>query len=116
MSKSRVDVKTALQAWYLLNLRLCNSEKSEIAWRFRDHAEQIGPKTTLVIDLESIDTQRTIDEAFTRVLDSRSSDIDAIFSGPENASISLTTSALAQLFNSTAVEVSVSAENKQSFV
>jgi hypothetical protein len=109
MSNPEAHVQTVLQAWFLLNLRLCNSDKSEIAWTFHDHAAQIGPKTTLVVDLESIDKQTTIEEVFAAALNSSASDLDVVLACPQDAKIHLTTSVLAQLFSSTDNGVSTSA-------
>lgn len=106
MSDLGAHVQTVLQAWYLLNLRLCNSDKCEIAWTFHDHAAQIGPETTLVVDLESIDKQTTIEEVFAAALNSSASDLGVVLACPQDANIHLTTSVLAQLFNSTDDEVS----------
>ena len=108
MSDSGVHVETVLQTWFLLNLRLCNSNISEISWTFYDQAVQVGPKTILVVDLESIDKQATIDQALAGALNSSALDIDVVLACPQDANIHLTTSALAQLFISIDDGVSIS--------
>jgi hypothetical protein len=111
MSTSQTDIKIILQAWFLLNLRLCKSEKSEIAWTFRDEADQIVSRTTVILDIDSVGIQTTIDEAFSKGLDSSASNIEKAITCPRDARIYLTTSVLAQLFNSTDVEVITLARN-----